>query len=115
MAVLRKLAKLLLSLIGILLFVLVALATWMRTGEEAPVDYSSMAPDIGQTNVEQNGFTYMREFLKSREAKFPEEFGWEVDYRRRENWDEKIFASLIEDNRAFLVGLEEAFDRPHFN
>lgn len=86
----------------------------MRGGEEAPLDYSSMNTELGPVDPERNGYTYLRTFADTNDAVFPDEFGYEVDYARRENWDRALFVEILESNAEFITNVEKAFEFPIF-
>lgn len=109
-----KVAKVCLKVAAFLFIAFVIFALWMRGGEEAALDYTSMAYLREPVDADQNGFTYLREFAKTHEAEFPDEYGYEIDYSRRENWDQALFTSILDQNREFISGMEAAFDYPYF-
>ncbi len=118
----KKLLKALLVLCVIVACLTPVFIFWMRSGEEAPLDYSFMDFELGAQDSETNGYTYLRQFLEETQAEMPENYPIEhsddyevwIDYTLYENWDVLFFEEILTANCDFMDGVEQAFDQPVF-
>lgn len=98
--------------VGLLLFGLIVaacfwLSAWLRS-DEAALDYSALAVELGPSDSEVNGYSQVREFSGDYEDSLDERYE-EVFFTQRADWDLASMKAIVDQRQELLEAFEAGF------
>lgn len=103
--------------VGLLLFGLIVaacfwLSAWLRS-DEAALDYSALAVELGPADSEVNGYSKIREFASDYEDEVGDAF-YDVFHAQRADWDLERMQAMVDQRASLLEAFEAGFQMELF-